>query len=262
MTSPALPNQGSSLAHVVIADLAPLSAPVTKRAFGFRGLVFLDDVGLLDWPLDQKVAVATLAATYRVRSPHVVITVDIRGKNTHENHGVITGALACTLMGPTVALHARRLVAVGILFIGFTTCVAVADAAAVISPTHAAVATSDNGVEPKADEVVVGAYIENIQTLDLATNSFMADIYVWMRWMNPDLAPYESLEVMNPYEMWALTAIPLTEEPVPQPDGSLYFAIRYQGAFNTSFDLAQFPFGEQTLRIQLEDQRLEAAQLT
>lgn len=165
-------------------------------------------------------------------------------------------------MGPTVALHARRLIAVGILFIGFTTCVAVADAVAVSSPTRAAVATSGDGVEPKADEVVVGAYIENIQTLDLATNSFMADIYVWMRWMNPELAPYESLEVMNPYEMWALTTVPLTEEPVPQPDGSLYFAIRYQGAFNTNFDLAQFPFGEQTLRIQLEDQRLEADQLT
>ena len=91
-------------------------------------------------------------------------------------------------MGPTVALHARQLIAVGILFIGFTTCVAVADAVAVSSPTRAAVATSGDGVEPKADEVVVGAYIENIQTLDLATNSFMADIYVWMRWMNPELA--------------------------------------------------------------------------
>jgi hypothetical protein len=66
---------------------------------------------------------------------------------------------------------------------------------------------------------------------------------------------------MNPYEMWALTTVPLTEEPAPQPDGSLYYAIRYQGAFTTSFDLSQFPFGEQTLQIKLEDQRLEAHQL-
>lgn len=83
MTSPALPNQGSSLARLLIADLTQLSAPVTERTLGFRGVFFLDEVGLLDWPLDQKVAVTALGATNRVRSPHVVVTVDIRGKNTH-----------------------------------------------------------------------------------------------------------------------------------------------------------------------------------
>jgi hypothetical protein len=165
-------------------------------------------------------------------------------------------------MGPTVAGNVHRLIPIGILLIGFITCATVADAVAISAPTSTAVSNAGNNVEPKADEVVVGAYVENIQTLDLATNSFMADIYVWMRWMNRELAPYESLEVMNPYETWALTTAPLTPEPVPQPDGSLYYAIRYQGAFNTNFDLSQFPFGEQTLRIQLEDQRLEANQLS
>ena len=165
-------------------------------------------------PVDQNVSVTALAATNRVRSPDMVATVDIRGNDTHDGDCAIDQlvdmlnfpastleiqrTLACTLMGPPFALHARRLVAIGILLIGFITCVTVADAVAVSAPTSTAVSTSGNGVEPKADEVVVGAYIENIQTLDLATNSFMADIYVWMRWMNPELAPYESLEVMNP----------------------------------------------------------------
>ena len=164
-------------------------------------------------------------------------------------------------MGPHVAGNVRRLVPIAILLIGFITCVTVAESIAGGTPTGAVAVASDKSSQPSADEVVIGAYIQNIQTLDLSTNSFMADIYVWMRWMDPKLAPYESLEVMNPYEMWALTAVPLTKEPVPQSDGSLYYAIRYQGAFNTNFDLSQFPFGEQVLKVQLEDQLLEAHQL-
>ena len=162
----------------------------------------------------------------------------------------------------TTGTHARRLIAAPLLVIGFTACFAVADAVAADLPSGPGVIATESGKEPGAREVVVGTYIENIQGLDLATNSFMADLYVWMRWQGADLAPYQSLEVMNPYETWALVGTPLTEEPVPQPDGSFYYAIRYQGAFNTALQLAQFPFGEQNLQVQLEDQRSEADQLT
>ena len=157
--------------------------------------------------------------------------------------------------------HARRFIAAALLLVGFLSCFTMADAVAASLPSVSGPGAADIGKEPGVREVVIGAYIENIQGIDLATNSFMADLYVWMRWQGADLAPYESLEVMNPYETWALDAKPLTVEPVPQPDGSLYYAIRYQGAFNTALKLEQFPFGEQDLNIQLEDQRSEAGQL-
>jgi len=144
---------------------------------------------------------------------------------------------------------ALRAIAGSLILMGFLTCVVTAEASA------------DTGRHPEANQVVVGAYIENIQGLDLQTNSFMADLYVWMRWMDPALKPYSSIEIMNPYESWAMTATPLTEEPVAQPDGSLYFAYRYQGPFSSKFQLSKFPFGEQLLRIQLEDQALEAGQV-
>ena len=165
-------------------------------------------------------------------------------------------------MGSRRGTHARRLIAAALLLIGFSSCFTVADAVAVSLPSGSGSVSTEIGKEPGAREVVIGAYIENIQGIDLATNSFMADLYIWMRWQGADLAPYESLEVMNPFETWALSAEPLTEEPVPQPDGSLYYAIRYQGAFNTTLKLEQFPFGQQDLSIQLEDQRSEVGQLT
>ena len=147
------------------------------------------------------------------------------------------------------------------MLIGFISSFTVADGVALSAHVGTAVGATQVSLEPAPDEVIIGAYIENIQGLDLSSNSFMADLYVWMRWKNPDITPYTSLEIMNPYETWALSAIPLTAEPVPQPDGFLYYAIRYQGGFNTTFDLSKFPFGEQILYIQLEDQLSESVQM-
>lgn len=64
-----------------------------------------------------------------------------------------------------------------------------ADAVAASLPSGSGPGATDIGKEPGAREVVVGAYIENIQGVDLATNSFMADLYVWMRWQGTDFAP-------------------------------------------------------------------------
>jgi hypothetical protein len=154
-----------------------------------------------------------------------------------------------------------RLVSGAMMLIGFIACFTVADAIALDVKSGAAAIATQVTQEPAPDEVIIGAYIENIQGLDLSTNSFMADLYVWMRWQNPDIAPYKSLEIMNPYETWALAATPLMEEPISQPDGSLYYSIRYQGGFNSAFELSKFPFGEQILYIQFEDQLSEASQM-
>ena len=151
----------------------------------------------------------------------------------------------------------------GVLLItGFSSFVAVADAMAVENAKSAVPTPSQAWRHPGPKEVVIGAYVENLQGLSLDTNSFQADLYIWLRWMDPKFKPYETIEVMNPYETWALTATPVSETPLKQPDGSYYYSIRYQGGFNTNFDLAEFPFGEQTPHIQLEDKIHEADQLT
>src|SRR5512141_2731117 len=49
-------------------------------------------------------------------------------------------------------------------------------------------------------KVVIGAYINDIQELDFKTNSYAIDLYVWFRWMAPDLDPSKTMEFMNRYD--------------------------------------------------------------
>ena len=74
---------------------------------------------------------------------------------------------------------------------------------------------------PVPDVVKVGAYINNIQNLDLKTHTYEFDFYVWFKWCNPDLDPATSMEFLNPSELWGLMATPNYEEPEELPDGSL-----------------------------------------
>jgi hypothetical protein len=108
------------------------------------------------------------------------------------------------------------------------------------------------------DEVLIGAYVQNIQTVDPQTNSFSADIYVWLRWSNEALEPWKTMEFMNLYEAWQLTSWTATEEPERQSDGTLYYLTRYQGAFNSRLALADYPFGTQRLLIEIEDIKSES----
>ncbi|MBU3749751.1 MAG: hypothetical protein FGM52_04760 [Mycobacterium sp.] len=106
---------------------------------------------------------------------------------------------------------------------------------------------------PNPEKVTVGFYVQNIQRVDLATNSFSADFYIWLRWNNPDLDAPAGLEIMNVFESWALTETDLYEEPRKQPDGSLVWLTRYQGQFNTPLSVSDYPFQKQTLRLVIED---------
>lgn len=70
------------------------------------------------------------------------------------------------------------------------------------------------------EEVFIGAYVENIQTIDPATSSFLADVYVWYRWKNKDLRPNETVEIMNWFEAWQMMELGHQTEPREQPDGT------------------------------------------
>lgn len=107
--------------------------------------------------------------------------------------------------------------------------------------------------ETGPDKVTAGVYISNIQKVDLPTNSFDVDFYVWLRWMNPDIDPSEGLEVMNVYQSWGLVETPLYDEPQKQSDGSLLWVARFQGSFNSPLSLSDYPFEKQTLRLIIEE---------
>jgi hypothetical protein len=119
-------------------------------------------------------------------------------------------------------------------------------------------ATESNETRSEPARVEIGAYVDNLQSIELATNSFSADLYVWFRWSDPLLKPYESIEVVNTYAAWSLVVTPLQQAPVQQPDGSFYYVQRYQGSFNSNMSLSKFPFSDLTLQIRLGERYSES----
>jgi hypothetical protein len=102
-------------------------------------------------------------------------------------------------------------------------------------------------------EVIVGAYINDIQQLDFKTNNYAIDLYVWFRWTSPDIDPSKSMEFMNRYASDNNLREALLDTPEEMPDGSRYSIIRYQGLFSTKFPLEAYPFDTQVLKVIMED---------
>lgn len=110
-------------------------------------------------------------------------------------------------------------------------------------------------------QVIVGAYINDIQELDTERGSFTIDFYMWFRWKSPNVDPTDSVEVMNSNAMENTTSSPtggvsgrpFPDPPADMPDGSKYQGFRYQGVFSKTMGLHRFPFDIQQLTVQLED---------
>lgn len=125
-----------------------------------------------------------------------------------------------------------------------------------------AVAAPDPGPGPGPERVTVGAFINDIQEVDLETGSFVMDFYLWFRWTNPDVDPSDSIESMNSNgfensttsSSGGVAGKALFPIPRDMPDGSKYMAFRYQGVFSRKMNLEKFPFDEQNLVALFEDQ--------
>ena len=102
-------------------------------------------------------------------------------------------------------------------------------------------------------KVYTGVYVNDIQDVDLETDTYTVDFYIWMRWNNPKVDPSAKIDLMNSYDSWGTVATPATEKPVRLKDGSMYRLVHYQGKFNNKFPLTKYPFDRQDLTVQIED---------
>ena len=126
-------------------------------------------------------------------------------------------------------------------------------------------ARADAGV----DKVFVGAFIKDVQDIDLAAESFTVDFYLWLRWTNPKIDPAATIEAMNSNGFQNTTTSstggvvpkPLYDAPVDLPDGSKYMLLRYQGVFSRKLMLQNYPFDTQVLRIVFKYERADARKL-
>ena len=103
-----------------------------------------------------------------------------------------------------------------------------------------------------AQQVNVGFYPLSVYQLDMASNTYYIDTYMWMRW-NGDIDPTGTIEFTNMVEEWGKQQENLLTEPKVLPDGSKYQIMRIEGRFVEPFSLAQYPLDKQKLSIMIED---------
>ena len=119
------------------------------------------------------------------------------------------------------------------------------------------------------DKVTVGVFINDLQDIDLSSENFTADLYLWMRWKNPNINPSNTIEAMNSEGTQNTTSSPtggvsgepLFDAPVDMPDGSKYMVLRYQGVFSRKMGLEKYPFDTQVLEMVFEDKQNDSSQI-
>ena len=128
---------------------------------------------------------------------------------------------------------------------------------------------------PGPDIVTVGVYINDLQDIELSSENFTADIYLWMKWKNPKIDPSSTFESMNSEGTQNTTSSPTgglagellyqsdtgASAPVDLPDGSKYQVFRFQGVFSRSMSLKKYPFDTQVVEMVFEDKVSDSTQL-
>lgn len=113
--------------------------------------------------------------------------------------------------------------------------------------------TSHTSFSQEPTRVTVGAYINDVQALNLREHSYAMDVYIWFRWSDPELNPAETVEMVNPNELWGHVSEALYEEPIQLDNGELYQVVRVQGRFSHKFFFDNYPYDRQELLVEFED---------
>lgn len=119
-------------------------------------------------------------------------------------------------------------------------------------PLACALAMTLTAAEP--ERVTVGAWLRNVEALNLQENSYQASFVLWLTWKG-ERDPSKSLRLVNLLEAWALTLTPVFDEPQVLADGRRYQRFVGEGRFFHKLDLAAFPLDAQQVVIELEDGR-------
>jgi hypothetical protein len=110
------------------------------------------------------------------------------------------------------------------------------------------------------DTVTVGLYLQNVPDVDIHTNSFAAEFYLWFLWSG-DVDPTLTFELTNVVNVTELTKIPIfidasgASAPETLPDGRKLQQFHVYGRFGRPFPLGKYPFDNHELVISLEDAR-------
>lgn len=114
---------------------------------------------------------------------------------------------------------------------------------------------------PSAPEQVrVGVFLRNIESIDVENNTYYLSFTLWMKWTGPR-DPTKTFRFVNLIDSWALTQTPVFEEPQKLADGASYQRLHVEGRFFHKFWLGTFPLDWQRVTLELEDNQRTAAEV-
>ncbi len=117
-----------------------------------------------------------------------------------------------------------------------------------------------------AQHVTVGLYLQNISEIDIKSNSFTAELYLWFRWTG-DADPTLTYQITNAVNVTDLSQIPIyTDEagaprPEVMPDGHKLQTFHIYGRFGHPFPLARYPFDNHDITLSIEDAKRRSWEL-
>jgi len=111
-----------------------------------------------------------------------------------------------------------------------------------------------------AEKAYVGIYLNNIYDLDIVSNSFHADFYIWVKWKGK-INPMKHLELTNSIEKWSQTRVLNEKRPIITKDGFKYQSARLEGRFLHHFNLKKFPLDSHDIIISIENSKYPISKL-
>ncbi len=104
--------------------------------------------------------------------------------------------------------------------------------------------------------VYTGMHINEIQQIDVARSSSVADFYVWLRFAkDAGIDPTDPIDIVFPSSIKTTFDRNQPSDRRLDADGTEYWLWRVQGEFRNDFDLHRFPFDVQTLSLSLFNNR-------
>lgn len=127
--------------------------------------------------------------------------------------------------------------------------VALSTFVAAAEPTPAEPAPAGAG----PSEVVVGVFVNQVHEFSLRDNSFTVDFYVWFRWKDPNLKPYETFSVVD-------GRVESKTEPQLKdlPGGEKHAWVRVVAKITRFFDTSKYPLDNHRLEVIIEEENDES----
>lgn len=103
-----------------------------------------------------------------------------------------------------------------------------------------------------AEPTTVGVYVTQVTSIDLKSNSYGIDFWIWFRSKGREASPIDTFEIMDGRVTGKTNLIKKK-----LPDGTDYASARVTATVHQQWDLHRYPFDDHVLELKIEDSEFD-----